>query len=88
MMIVRTMSAAVLLLAVAAYDAEAARPCRSYTPEQATALEFCEQELKCSEKSPPQEISCPQKPGRWICTCKKPKPATGGQDRQSESGDE
>jgi hypothetical protein len=44
--------------------------CRSEADDKGTALEFCEDQLKCSQQTPPMTTSCSGSPGRWVCVCK------------------
>lgn len=69
------LSVAAIFLMAGAYNVEAASVCRSQAnaTEQATAEKFCERKLKCSKKTPPQEISCVYQANRWTCRCKKKK---------------
>ena len=66
---------AAFVLMAGAYNVEAASVCKSQANanERATAEEFCEGKLKCSKKTPPQEISCRYQANRWTCRCKKKK---------------
>lgn len=73
-------AAASILSIAATSSASAGRPCKSQAgpTERATAEAFCEGKLKCSEKTPPQEINCTYKANRWICRCVKPKGSPNG----------
>jgi hypothetical protein len=44
--------------------------CRSQAEANATAVDYCETQLACSNLSPPQTTTCSGQPGRWICQCK------------------
>lgn len=72
--------AALAIFATAAFltiagtsDALAAKPCKYEGSALADAIEACGGKLKCSEKTPPQEISCTGRTNRWMCKCVKPK---------------
>lgn len=72
------MATATFLLVAGTSDASAARPCKSQAADMSTAEGFCEEQLKCSKKTPPQEIKCTGRTNRWMCKCVKPKGPSGG----------
>ena len=75
----KVMAVAAFFLVATSQSPEAASRCKSDAYDKSTAVEFCAAKLKCSEKSPPQEMICKGKTQNWRCWCAKPKPAGGNQ---------
>ena len=73
----KILAVAAFFLVAASQSSEAAKPCKSDASDRSTAEEFCAAKLKCSDKTPPEELKCTGQTGRWICRCVKPKPSGG-----------
>jgi hypothetical protein len=67
---------AFLSLCFVAFASESADArCRSEAYDKADAEAFCERQLQCSAKTPPETMQCRGQVRRWICWCVAPTPA-------------